>query len=407
MKLQDSIERFVRYAKVYTDSNPENVACKPSSENQWDLLKMLHEELLALGVDATLEENGNVFAKIPANVITNAPKIGFLAHVDTAPEFTGENVKPQIHENYDGKDIILNAENVLKPSDFPELLMYQGKTVITTDGTTLLGADDKAGVTEIMEVIKYITENPDFKHGELRFGFTTDEEIGNGTHSFDVKKFDADFAFTMDGGEVGQLEYENFNAAVATLTVQGRSVHPGTAKGQMINSSIVINNFINLLPNERPENTELYEGFIHITDIKSTTDSGVISMIIRDHDKVEFEEKKSLLYDLAQQIQEEFSGATLSLDVKNQYFNMKEKVEEKPEIMDIAKRGFAIADVEPKISPIRGGTDGSNLSFIGLPCPNIFAGGHNFHGRFEYLPAESMIEAQKVILGIIEAAIEK
>ncbi len=406
MKLENSIERFERYAKVYTESNPNNATAKPSSENQWDLLKMLHDELLAMGVEATLESSGNVFVKIPANTTTDAPKIGFLAHVDTAPEFTGLNVKPQIHQNYDGSDIILNAENTLSPKNFPELLNYQGQTIITTDGTTLLGADDKAGVTEIMEVIKYLTENPEIKHGELRFGFTTDEEIGQGTIDFDVKKFDADFAFTMDGGEIGQLEYENFNAASATLKVQGRSVHPGTAKGQMINSSIVINHFINLLPNDRPENTEGYEGFIHITNIDSTCDLGTISMIIRDHDQVEFASKKALLYDVVQQIQEEYPEAILTLDVKDQYFNMKEKVEEQPEIMKIAKRGFMIADIEPKIQPIRGGTDGSNLSFKGLPCPNIFAGGHNFHGRFEYLPAESMIAAQKVILGIIEAAIE-
>ncbi len=407
MKLENSIERFERYAKVYTDSNPENSGCKPSSENQWDLLKMLHEELLAMGVNATLEDSGNVFVTIPANVETNAPKIGFLAHVDTAPEMTGKDVKPQYHKNYDGSKIVLNEEFTLDPEDFPELLMYKGQTIITTDGTTLLGADDKAGVTEIMEVIKYLVENPEFKHGELRFGFTTDEEIGCGTVDFDVAKFDADFAFTMDGGEVGELEYENFNAASATIKVGGRSVHPGTAKGQMINASIVLNQFINLLPDARPENTENYEGFIHITNLASTCDSGEISMIIRDHDKEKFNAKKALLEQLVAQLKTEFPRATFAIEIKDQYYNMAEKVVLKPEIMEIAKRGFAIADIEPKISPIRGGTDGSNLSFKGLPCPNIFAGGHNFHGRFEYLPAESMIKAQKVILGIIEAALEE
>ncbi len=406
MNIENSIERFVRYAKVYTDSNPASTT-KPSSENQWDLLKMLHQELVDLEIEATLEESGNVFAKIPANIGTNAPKIGFLAHVDTAPEFTGLNVNPQIHNNYDGKEIKLSDTFSLNPNDFTELKDYKGQTIITSDGTTLLGADDKAGVTEIMEALKYLKEHPEIKHGEIRVGFTTDEEIGCGTVDFDVKKFDADFAFTMDGGEIGQLEYENFNAAGAKIQIQGRSVHPGTAKGQMINASIIVNDFINLLPaNERPENTEGYEGFIHITAIDSTTDFATIEMIIRDHDSQKFIDKKVKIAEIVDLLNTKYEKANLEFKITDQYLNMKEKVEEYPEIMEIAKRGFEIAEIKPKISPIRGGTDGSNLSFKGLPCPNIFAGGHNFHGRFEYLPAESMIAAQKVIIGIIKAAVK-
>ncbi len=406
MKLHDSIERFICYAKICTESNPNNYMAKPSSENQWDLLKMLHKELLQMGVDSTLEENGNLFVKMRTKINKNAPKIGFLAHVDTSPEFTGKDVKPQIVYNYDGKEIVLNQDVILNPIEFPELLNYVGKTIITTDGTTLLGADDKAGVTEIMEVIKYLNDNPELKHGELRFGFTTDEEIGRGIIDFDIEKFDANFAFTMDGGEVGGLEYENFNAAIAVLNIQGYSIHPGIAKNKMINSSIVATEFINLLPKERPENTELYEGFVHVTNIKSDVKGATITMIIRDHDKIKFEEKKEYLKKITLQLQHKFQEAILKLEITDEYFNMKEKIEENSEIMKIANRGFEIAGIEPKILPFRGGTDGSDLSFIGLPCPNIFAGGHNFHGRFEYLPAESMIDAQNVIMGIIKAAIE-
>lgn len=406
MNIENSIERFVRYAKVYTDSNPASTT-KPSSENQWDLLKMLHAELLELGVEATLEESGNVFAKLPANCETDAPKIGFLAHVDTAPEFTGLNVNPQIHENYDGKEIKLSDEFSLSPSDFPELKDYVNQTIITSDGTTLLGADDKAGVAEIMEAIKYLVENPEIKHGEVRVGFTTDEEIGCGTVNFDVEKFDADFGFTIDGGEIGQLEYENFNAAGAKVEIQGRSVHPGTAKGQMINASVIVNEFMSLLPaDQRPETTEGYEGFIHVAAINSTTDFATIEMIIRDHDASKFAQKKAKLEEITEVLSDKYAKAAINLKITDQYFNMKEKVEENPEIMEIAKRGFELAEITPKVSPIRGGTDGSNLSFKGLPCPNIFAGGHNFHGRFEYLPAESMIAAQRIIIGIIKAAVK-
>ncbi len=405
MNKEQTIERFVRYAKVYTDSNPASTT-KPSSENQWDLLKMLHAELEALGVEATLEESGNVFGKLKANCETDAPKIGFLAHVDTAPEFTGLNVKPQIHENFNGESVKLNDEVTLSVTDFAELSNYQGQTLITSDGTTLLGADDKAGVAEIMEVITYLVNNPEVKHGEIRVGFTTDEEIGCGTVNFDVEKFDADFGFTIDGGEVGQLEYENFNAASANIEIQGRSVHPGTAKGQMINASIVANDIINLLPSDRPETTELYEGFIHITSLTSTTDYGKLDLIIRDHDTELFTEKKELIETIVTDIQTKYPKATIKLTMNDQYFNMKMKVEEMPEIMEIAKAGFELAGVKPKTSPIRGGTDGSNLSFKGLPCPNIFTGGHNFHGRYEYIPVESMLKAQEVILGIIKAAVK-
>lgn len=405
MNKEQTIKRFVRYAQVYTESNPQSTT-KPSSENQWDLLKMLHEELQALGLESSLEESGNVFAKIPANCQCDAPKIGFLAHVDTAPEFTGLNVKPQIHENFDGESVALNPELSLSVKDFKELSNYKSQTLITSDGTTLLGADDKAGITEIMEVVSFLQRNPDIKHGEIRIGFTSDEEIGCGTVNFDVEKFDADFGFTIDGGELGQLEYENFNAAGATIKIQGRSVHPGTAKGQMINASIVANDIINLLPNERPENTELYEGFIHITSLNSTTDYAEMSLIIRDHDLELFAQKKELLEQIVKDIQAKYPKAELELTINDQYFNMKEKVEAMPEIMQVAKLGFELAGVTPITLPIRGGTDGSNLSFKGLPCPNIFTGGHNFHGRFEYIPVESMLKAQDVILGIIQAAIK-
>lgn len=405
MNKEQTIKRFVRYAQVYTESNPQSTT-KPSSENQWDLLKMLHEELQALGLESSLEESGNVFAKIPANCQCDAPKIGFLAHVDTAPEFTGLNVKPQIHENFDGESVALNPELSLSVKDFKELSNYKSQTLITSDGTTLLGADDKAGITEIMEVVSFLQRNPDIKHGEIRIGFTSDEEIGCGTVNFDVEKFDADFGFTIDGGELGQLEYENFNAAGATIKIQGRSVHPGTAKGQMINASIVANDIINLLPNERPENTELYEGFIHITSLNSTTDYAEMSLIIRDHDLELFAQKKELLEQIVKDIQAKYPKAELQLTINDQYFNMKEKVEAMPEIMQVAKLGFELAGVTPITLPIRGGTDGSNLSFKGLPCPNIFTGGHNFHGRFEYIPVESMLKAQDVILGIIQAAIK-
>ncbi len=403
MNKEQTIERFVRYAKVYTDSNPQSTT-KPSSENQWDLLKMLQAELTEMGIEATLEESGNVFAKIPANCETSAPKIGFLAHVDTAPEFTGLNVKPQIHENYDGKDIQLNDEVKLSVEDFKELADYKGQTLITTDGTTLLGADDKAGITEIMEVARFLVNNPDVKHGEIRIGFTSDEEIGCGTVNFDVEKFDADFGFTIDGGKIGELEYENFNAAGAVIEIQGRSVHPGTAKGQMINATIIANEIMNLLPNDRPENTELYEGFIHITSLQSTTDFGKMDLIIRDHDTKLFNDKKEILEKIVNEVNTKYPKASINLTITDQYFNMKEKVEEMPEIMEIAKLGFELAGVTPLVSPIRGGTDGSNLSFKGLPCPNIFTGGHNFHGRYEYISVESMLKAQEVILGIIKAS---
>ncbi len=405
MNKEQTIERFTRYAKVYTESNPASTT-KPSSENQWDLLKMLQTELEELGLETSLEESGNVFGKLAANCETDAPKIGFLAHVDTAPEFTGLDVKPQVHENFNGESVELNDEYTLSVEDFAELKNYKGQTLITSDGTTLLGADDKAGITEIMEVIKHLVANPEIKHGEIRVGFTTDEEIGAGTVNFDVEKFDADFGFTIDGGELGQLEYENFNAAGATIEIQGRSVHPGTAKGQMINASVVANDIMNLLPEARPENTELYEGFIHVTSLKSTTDFGKMDLIIRDHDTDLFNEKKELVKQIITDIQAKYPKATITLTMNDQYFNMKDKVEEKPEIMEIAKLGFELAGVEPKTSPIRGGTDGSNLSFKGLPCPNIFTGGHNFHGRYEYISVESMLKAQDVILGIIKAALK-
>lgn len=397
-------DRFLRYVAVDTQSNEESES-QPSAGKELNLLKMLRDELAALGVKAELDEWGYVMASIPSNVDAKVPAIGFIAHVDTSPDASGAGVKPQIVENYDGSDIPLKGVEglALKTSDFPELLAHKGETIITTDGTTLLGADDKAGVAEIMDAVQYIVAHPEFKHGEIKIGFTPDEEIGRGVVKFDVKKFGADYAYTMDGGEVGELEFENFNAASATVTIQGRNVHPGYAKGKMLNSIIIASEFNSLLPcGERPELTQDYEGFFHIVGFKGTVEQTTLNYIIRDHDRSKFEQKKATVAKCAEFINARYGEGTVRLEVKDQYYNMREQVEPHYHVVEKAVKAMEMAGIKPKIQPIRGGTDGANLSFKGLPCPNIFAGGLNFHGRFEWVPLESMQKASEVILNIVK-----
>lgn len=396
-------DRFLRYVAVDTQSNEESES-QPSAAKELDLLRMLRDELLALGVEAQLDEYGYVMARIPSNIEADVPKLGFIAHVDTAPDASGADIKPQIIENYDGSDIPLKGVSglFLKPSEFPELLSHKGETIITTDGTTLLGADDKAGVAEIMTAVQYIVEHPEFKHGELRIAFTPDEEIGRGVVKFDVEKFDADYAYTMDGGEVGELEFENFNAASATVHVQGRNVHPGYAKGKMLNAIHIAQEFNDLLPaDQRPERTEGYEGFFHLISFKGAVEESDFTYIIRDHDREKFEQKKQLIQQCADFINTRYGKGTVELKLKDQYYNMREQVEPHYHIIEKAVKAMEMAGVKARIQPIRGGTDGANLSFKGLPCPNIFAGGQNFHGKMEWVPVESMEKASKVILNLI------
>lgn len=396
-------DRFLRYVAVDTQSNEESES-QPSAAKELDLLRMLRDELLAMGVEAELDEYGYVMARIASNIDADVPKLGFIAHVDTAPDASGAGIKPQIIDGYDGSDIPLKGVPglMLKPSEFPELLDHKGETIITTDGTTLLGADDKAGVAEIMTAVQYIVEHPEFKHGELRIGFTPDEEIGRGVVKFDVQKFDADYAYTMDGGEVGELEFENFNAAAAIVHVQGRNVHPGYAKGKMLNAIHIAQEFNDLLPaDQRPERTEGYEGFFHLISFKGAVEESDFTYIIRDHDREKFEQKKLVIQQCADFINARYGEGTVTLTVKDQYYNMREQVEPHYHIVDKAVKAMEMAGVKPRIQPIRGGTDGANLSFKGLPCPNIFAGGQNFHGKMEWVPVESMEKATKVILNLI------
>ena len=344
-------------------------------------------------------------ATLPSNVDFDTPVIGFISHFDTTPDFTGANVNPQIIEDYDGNDIILNKDEniVLSPLYFEDLKQYKGQTIITTDGTTLLGADDKAGITEIVSAMEYLIQHPEIKHGKIRVGFTPDEEIGRGAHKFDVKKFGADWAYTMDGSQIGELEYENFNAAGAVITVKGKSVHPGYAKGKMVNSILIAQEFIDLLPKtEVPEQTEDREGFFHLHTIKGNVEETILQYIIRDHDKGRFEKRKQFLKDIASRLNKEHNKEVIEVEITDQYFNMKEKIEPVMHIVDIAEKAMKAVGVKPIIKPIRGGTDGSQLSYMGLPCPNIFAGGHNFHGRYEYVPVESMLKAVEVIVKIAE-----
>ncbi|WP_066224900.1 peptidase T [Formosa haliotis] len=402
---QHLINRFISYVTVDTESDPESNTT-PSTAKQWDLANALAEELKSIGLeDVSIDENAYIMATLPSNVDHDVPTIGFISHFDTSPDFTGAHVKPQIIENYNGKDIVLNEEQdiVLSPEYFDDLLLYKGKTLITTDGTTLLGADDKAGITEIVTAMEYLVKHPEIKHGNIRVGFTPDEEIGRGAHKFDVKKFGAEWAYTMDGSEIGELEYENFNAAGAVITVAGKIVHPGYAKGKMINSMYIATEFINSLPRlETPEHTEGYEGFFHLTDVNGEVDQTTLKYIIRDHDKGHFEARKEVMQKLANELNAQYGREVITLEIKDQYYNMKEKVVPVMHIVDIAEEAMKQIGITPKIKAIRGGTDGSQLSYMGLPCPNIFAGGHNFHGRYEYVPVESMIKATEVICKIAE-----
>ncbi len=402
---QALIDRFISYITIYTESDPTSDTT-PSTECQWDLARKLAKELEEMGMsDVSIDDKAYVMATLPSNVSHKVPAIGFISHFDTTPDFTGKDVKPQIIENYDGGDIILNKEEniVLSPSYFKDLKQYKGQTLITTDGTTLLGADDKAGITEIMEAMKYLIAHPEIKHGDLRVGFTPDEEIGRGAHHFDVEKFNAEWAYTMDGSQIGELEYENFNAAGAVITIEGKIVHPGYAKGKMVNSMYIATDFINALPKlETPEHTTGREGFYHLYSIDGSVDSTSLEYIIRDHDKKNFEARKEMIQEVASKLNKQLDKEVIKVTIKDQYFNMREKVEPVMHIVDIAEKAMKTLDITPIIKPIRGGTDGSQLSFMGLPCPNIFAGGHNFHGRYEYVPVESMIKATEVIVKIAE-----
>ncbi len=401
--MEKIIDRFLRYVAVDTQSD-ENSESQPSTAKQLDLLRMLRDELTAMGVEATLDEYGYVMASIPSNIEAKVPAIGFIAHVDTAPDASGANIKPQIIEEYDGGDIPLKGVPglALKPSEFPELLHYVGQTLITTDGTTLLGADDKAGVAEIMDAIQYIMEHPEYKHGDIKIGFTPDEEIGRGVVKFDVERFGADYAYTMDGGEIGELEFENFNAASAKIHIQGRNVHPGYAKGKMRNAILIGMEMNSLLPvDQRPEYTEGYEGFFHLIGFSGSVEEADITFIIRDHDRSLFEKKKRAILKCCDFINLKYGGGTATPVVKDQYYNMREQVEPHYHVVEKAVKAMEMAGIKPKIQPIRGGTDGANLSFKGLPCPNIFAGGLNFHGKMEFVPQESIEKASEVILNII------
>ncbi|MDQ6531718.1 peptidase T [Flavobacterium sp. LHD-85] len=407
--MQHIIDRFISYVTIDTESDP-NSQTTPSTQKQWNLANKLVDELKAIGLeDVTIDDKAYIMATLPSNVDHEVPTIGFVSHFDTSPDFSGANVKPQIVENYDGKDIVLNAEKniVLSPDYFKDLLQYKGQTIITTDGTTLLGADDKAGITEIVSAMEYLIQHPEIKHGKIRIGFTPDEEIGRGAHHFDVEKFGAQWAYTMDGSQIGELEYENFNAAGAKITFRGKSVHPGYAKGKMINSMLLANDFINELPKgETPQETRGYEGFFHVHHIKGNIEETVLELIIRDHNRKKFEKRKELIHKLAKQFNKKFAkkfGEDIVVaQVKDQYYNMKEKVLPVKYIVDIAEKAMRELNIKPIIKPIRGGTDGSQLSFMGLPCPNIFAGGHNFHGKYEYVPAESIQKATDVIVKIAE-----
>ena len=402
--MEKILTRFLRYVSVDTQSNEESET-QPSAAKEWNLLKMLLEELQTLGVEACLDEYGYVMATLPSNLDKDVPAVGFIAHVDTAPDASGADVKPQIIENYDGSAIDLKGVPglQLKPEEFPEMLHFVGQTLITTDGTTLLGADDKAGVAEIMTAVQYLVEHPEVKHGKICIGFTPDEEIGRGVVKFDVSRFGADYAYTMDGGEIGELEFENFNAASAKIHIQGRNVHPGNAKGKMKNAILIGQELGSLLPvDQRPEYTEGYEGFFHLISFKGAVEEADFAYIIRDHDRAKFEAKKVLIQQVTDFINTKYGEGTATLVLKDQYYNMREQVEPHYFIIEKAIKAMEMAGIKPKIQPIRGGTDGANLSFKCLPCPNIFAGGLNFHGKMEYVPLQSMEKAAEVILNLIK-----
>ena len=402
--METTLNRFLRYIAVDTQSDEESPS-QPSAQRELELSRMLVEELKGLGVEnATLDKDGYVMASIPANFDTDAPAIGFIAHVDTSPDAPGKCTNPQIIENYDGGDIALRGVEglALKVADFPEMAGYKGQTLITTDGTTLLGADDKAGIAEIMQAVQYIMTHPEFKHGPICIAFTPDEEIGRGVDAFDVERFGARFAYTVDGGAIGELEYENFNAASAKLHIQGLNVHPGYAKGKMLNAIRIAEELDALLPSsQKPEYTEGYEGFIHIVGFSGTVEEASVSYIIRDHDRALFEKKKETMQQAVDFINKRY-GNIVKLELKDQYYNMREKVEPHYHVVEKAIKAMEMAGVKPLVQPIRGGTDGSRLSFMGLPCPNIFAGGHNFHGKMEFVPLESMEKAVEVILNLVK-----
>ena len=399
--MEKILDKFLRYVSFDTQSSEESES-QPSTAKQLKLLAQLRDELQQMGIEATLDEYGYVMASIPSNCGKNIPRLGFIAHVDTSPDAPGDNIKPQIVKDYDGGDIALGDGKSLRVSEFPEMAQYRGQTLITTDGTTLLGADDKAGVAEIMCAAEYLMNHPEEEHGEIKIAFTPDEEIGRGVVKFDVKKFGADFGYTMDGGMIGELEYENFNAAGAKIHVAGRNIHPGYAKGKMINACLVAMDLNAMLPVEqRPEYTCGYEGFIHLTSFKGVVEEADLSYIIRDHDAALLEAKKQIVQDAVDFINRKY-GNIVTAEIKDQYRNMREQVEPHIHVVDNAKKAMEMAGVKPIVQPIRGGTDGANLSFMGLPCPNIFAGGHNFHGKLEFVPLESMEKACQVILNIIK-----
>ena len=399
------IERFLKYVTFDTQSD-ESTGVTPSTPKQMVFAQYLKTELEELGLkDISLDENGYLFATLPSNVNHEVPVVGFIAHMDTSPDMSGENVKPRIVEKYDGKDIPLCAEEniILSPANFPELLDHVGEDLIVTDGHTLLGADDKAGIAEIVGAVAYLIAHPEIKHGDIRIGFNPDEEIGLGAHKFDVEKFGAKWAYTMDGGEVGELEFENFNAAAAKIRVKGRNVHPGYAKNKMINSLLVANEYASLLPaNETPGTTEGYEGFYNLIGMEGEVENTVLSYIVRDHDREKFEARKQALLNYAAQLNEKYGEGTVTVELKDQYYNMRQQVEPLMHIIDIAFAAMQEAGVTPKVKAIRGGTDGAQLSFKGLPCPNIFAGGLNFHGRYEFVPVQSIEKAMNVVVKIAE-----
>jgi len=398
-------DRFLKYVAFCTTSD-ENTGLTPSTPGQMVFARYLVDELKSIGLaDAAVDENGYVFATLPATTDAPKPTIGFIAHMDTSPDMSGKHIQPRIVSNYDGGDIVLNAEDdcVLSPKQFPELTQYVGQDLIVTNGRTLLGADDKAGIAEIVNAVEFLLQHPEIEHGKVRIAFTPDEEIGQGPHHFDVAKFAADWAYTMDGGEIGELEYENFNAASAKVTVKGRNVHPGYAKHKMLNSMRVAQQFVGMLPRlETPEHTDGYEGFYHLVGINGNVEQTVLTYIIRDHDRTRFESRKDEMRHLVKKINAEYGEGTAAVELKDQYYNMREKIEPVMHIIDLAVQAMERAGVKPNVRPIRGGTDGAQLSFMGLPCPNIFAGGHNFHGRYEFVPIQSMQKASEVILNIIE-----
>lgn len=399
------VDRFIKYARIDTQSD-ENSSQTPSTQKQFNLAKEVEKEALEMGlVDVSLDNNCYLMATLPSNTTKkNVPVIGFIAHFDTSPDMSGKNVNPTIIKNYDGEDIVLNEANnvILSPKDFTELLKFKGDDIIVTDGTTLLGADDKAGIAEIMDAMQYLIDHPEIEHGKIRIAFTPDEEIGRGADKFDVKKFGVDWAYTMDGSEIGELEYENFNAAYAKIDIQGRNVHPGYAKNKMINALHIANELAAMLPqDERPEHTQDYEGFYHLISLNGTVEDSKLSYIIRDHDREKFEERKNILNNIVDVLNKKYDNR-ITIDMKDQYYNMREKIEPVMHIVDYAYRAMEELDIKPIVKPIRGGTDGSKLSFMGLPCPNIFAGGMNFHGKYEFLPIPALEKASKVIVKIAE-----